>query len=96
MQEMNPHVAVIMGSKSDRKTLCHSAEVLTRFDVPHECRIVSAHRTPVWMEEYASAAAGRGIEVIIGRRTRSEGLFLRSQCCMASLLNSKPKQVENQ
>ena len=65
MPEMNPHVGVIMGSKSDWKTLCHSAEILTRFDVPHECRIVSAHRTPVWMAEYANTAAERGIEVII-------------------------------
>ena len=65
MPEMNPVVGVIMGSKSDWKTLCHSAEILTRFDVPHECRIVSAHRTPAWMAEYANTAAGRGIEVII-------------------------------
>ena len=55
MPEMNPQVGVIMGSKSDWKTLCHAAEILTRFDVPHECRIVSAHRTPVWMAEYICA-----------------------------------------
>lgn len=65
MPEMNPQVGVIMGSKSDWKTLRHSAEILTLFDVPHECKIVSAHRTPAWMAEYASTAAGRGIEVII-------------------------------
>lgn len=65
MPEMKPLVGVIMGSKSDWKTLCHSAEILTSFDVPHECRVVSAHRTPAWMAEYASTAAGRGIEVII-------------------------------
>lgn len=65
MQDMNPHVAVIMGSKSDWKTLRHSSEILAHFDVSHECRIVSAHRTPDWMAEYARTAAGRGIEVII-------------------------------
>ncbi|MBN9660209.1 MAG: 5-(carboxyamino)imidazole ribonucleotide mutase [Acidobacteria bacterium] len=62
---MKPQVGVIMGSKSDWKTLRHSAEILTLFEVPHECRIVSAHRTPGWMAEYASTAAERGIEVII-------------------------------
>ena len=54
-----------MGSKSDWDTMRHADEVLTRFDVAHECRVVSAHRTPVMMAEYASEAAGRGIEVII-------------------------------
>jgi 5-(carboxyamino)imidazole ribonucleotide mutase len=63
--EVTPLVGVIMGSKSDWKTLAHASEILTRFDVPHECRIVSAHRTPAWMAEYASTAANRGIEVII-------------------------------
>lgn len=65
MPDMKPQVGVIMGSKSDWKTLRHSAEILTLFEVPHECRIVSAHRTPGWMAEYASTAAERGIEVII-------------------------------
>lgn len=63
--EANPLVGVIMGSKSDWKTLAHASEILKRFHVPHECRIVSAHRTPAWMAEYASTAADRGIEVII-------------------------------
>ena len=60
-----PLVAVIMGSKSDWETLRHAAELLTQFEVPHECRIVSAHRTPSWLAEYASGAEARGIEVII-------------------------------
>ena len=60
-----PLVGVIMGSKSDWKTLSHASAILASFDVPHECKIVSAHRTPAWMSEYASTAAGRGIEVII-------------------------------
>jgi 5-(carboxyamino)imidazole ribonucleotide mutase len=58
-------VGVIMGSKSDWKTLRHADEVLSQFGVAHECRIVSAHRTPVDMAEYATAAASRGLEVII-------------------------------
>jgi 5-(carboxyamino)imidazole ribonucleotide mutase len=58
-------VGVIMGSKSDWETLRHAAELLTQFGVPHECRVVSAHRTPNWMVEYAQTAAGRGLKVII-------------------------------
>jgi 5-(carboxyamino)imidazole ribonucleotide mutase len=54
-----------MGSKSDWETMRAADEILTRFGVAHECQIVSAHRTPAWMAEYASTAAGRGIEVII-------------------------------
>ena len=54
-----------MGSKSDWETLRHADETLTQFDVPHECRIVSAHRTPTWLAEYAAQAESRGIEVII-------------------------------
>jgi 5-(carboxyamino)imidazole ribonucleotide mutase len=54
-----------MGSTSDWETMRHAAEVLQRFDVPHECLVVSAHRTPGWMAEFASAAEGRGLEVVI-------------------------------
>ncbi|PYV40192.1 MAG: 5-(carboxyamino)imidazole ribonucleotide mutase, partial [Acidobacteria bacterium] len=60
-----PLVAVIMGSKSDWETMRHAAEVLTEFEVRHECRIVSAHRTPAWLAEFAGKAESRGIEVII-------------------------------
>ena len=60
-----PLVAVIMGSKSDWETMRHADEILTRFDVPHECRIVSAHRTPGLMAEFAAAAESRGVEVTI-------------------------------
>ena len=60
-----PLVAVIMGSKSDWDTMRHAADMLAEFDVPHESRIISAHRTPAWMAEYAGAAEGRGIEVLI-------------------------------
>jgi len=54
-----------MGSSSDWETMQHAVDVLERFGVPHERHIVSAHRTPVWMAEFASAAESRGIEVII-------------------------------
>jgi 5-(carboxyamino)imidazole ribonucleotide mutase len=60
-----PLVGVIMGSKSDWDTLSHADEMLDRFGVAHECRVVSAHRTPEWMAEYASTAESRGLEVII-------------------------------
>ena len=54
-----------MGSQSDWDTMKLADEVLTQFGVPHECRVVSAHRTPALMAEYASTAVGRGLEVII-------------------------------
>src|SRR5262245_17200146 len=60
-----PLVGVIMGSRSDWDTLRHAAETLAGFGVPHEARIVSAHRTPQWMAEYATTAEERGLEVII-------------------------------
>src|SRR5687768_4710947 len=58
-------VAVVMGSSSDWETMKHAVEVLEQFGVPHERHIVSAHRTPVWLAEFATAAEGSGIEVII-------------------------------
>jgi 5-(carboxyamino)imidazole ribonucleotide mutase len=60
-----PLVAVIMGSSSDWETMRHAADMLERFDVPYERHIVSAHRTPAWMTEFAAGAESRGIEVII-------------------------------
>jgi len=54
-----------MGSKSDWETMAQADQVLTDFGIPHECQIVSAHRTPDWMAEYASTAEQRGLEVII-------------------------------
>jgi AIR carboxylase len=53
--EPRPLVAVIMGSRSDWDTLRHADETLARFGIPRECAVVSAHRTPVWMAEYASS-----------------------------------------
>ena len=63
--QTQPLVGIVMGSKSDWETMRHAAETLGRFEVPHECQIVSAHRTPAWMAEYASTAAERGLEVIV-------------------------------
>jgi 5-(carboxyamino)imidazole ribonucleotide mutase len=63
--EPKPLVAVIMGSRSDWETMRHADETLARFGIPRECAVVSAHRTPAHMAEYASSAEGRGIEVII-------------------------------
>ena len=60
-----PLVAVVMGSKSDWETMTLADEMLTRFAVPHECRIVSAHRTPLWLAEFAANAEARGFEVLI-------------------------------
>jgi len=54
-----------MGSRSDWETMRHADEMLTRFEIPHECRVVSAHRTPEWMVDYATQAEARGLEVII-------------------------------
>src|SRR6187401_3750784 len=65
MPDSKPIVAVVMGSTSDWETMKHSVEALERFGVPHEHHVVSAHRTPVWMAEFATGAEGRGIEVII-------------------------------
>jgi 5-(carboxyamino)imidazole ribonucleotide mutase len=60
-----PLVAVIMGSKSDWETMRHCDETLTQFGVAHECRVLSAHRTPQLTSQYASEAESRGFEVIV-------------------------------
>jgi 5-(carboxyamino)imidazole ribonucleotide mutase len=58
-------VGVVMGSKSDYEILLPAIEILNEFGVPHEARVVSAHRTPDWLFEYASTAEGRGLRVLI-------------------------------
>lgn len=63
--ETDPIVGIIMGSKSDWETMAHAHETLSRFDVAHECRIVSAHRTPDLLADYAKGAEERGLEVLI-------------------------------
>lgn len=60
-----PLVGIIMGSKSDWETMQHARDILLRFEVPHECRVVSAHRTPDLLAEYAATAEERGLHVII-------------------------------
>src|SRR6266436_2543387 len=60
-----PLVAVIMGSKTDWETMRHADEMLTQFGVPHESKVMSAHRTPAFTAEYTAEAEARGIEVII-------------------------------
>ncbi len=60
-----PLIGIIMGSRSDWETMQHAADMLTKLGVPHEVRVVSAHRTPDLLFEYASTAAERGVEVII-------------------------------
>jgi len=62
---MQPLVGIIMGSKSDWDTLSHAADILVRLGVPHEVRVVSAHRTPDLLFEYAGTAEARGLQVII-------------------------------
>jgi 5-(carboxyamino)imidazole ribonucleotide mutase len=63
--KQDPVVSVIMGSKSDWETMRHAAEMLTLFEVPHECQVVSAHRTPLKLAQFAEEAEARGIRVII-------------------------------
>jgi 5-(carboxyamino)imidazole ribonucleotide mutase len=65
MSDTRPLVGIIMGSKSDRETMRQAEDMLSRFEVAHESRVLSAHRTPALTAEYATTAAGRGLEVII-------------------------------
>jgi len=60
-----PLVGVIMGSRSDLRVMSHAVDILDALQVPHEVRVVSAHRTPEWMFEYARGAEDRGLQVII-------------------------------
>lgn len=60
-----PLVGIIMGSRNDWETLAPAREILDELGIPHEARVVSAHRTPDWMFEYAETAESRGLEVII-------------------------------
>jgi 5-(carboxyamino)imidazole ribonucleotide mutase len=62
---MKPLVSIIMGSQSDWDTMQHAAETLAELGIEHEVRIVSAHRTPALMNEYAANASDRGLQVII-------------------------------
>ena len=61
----NPTVGIVMGSKSDWPTMIHAAEILDDFGIAREARVVSAHRTPQWMVDYANSAEERGLKIII-------------------------------
>src|SRR2546429_701576 len=61
----NPLVGILMGSKSDWEAMKQASDMLTRFAVPHESRVMSAHRTPTIVAEYASGAAARGMQILI-------------------------------
>ena len=65
MPDSTPLVALLMGSKSDWETMRHAAETLDQFGVAYEARVLSAHRTPAQTAQYATEAAGRGIEVVV-------------------------------
>src|SRR5438046_3174760 len=61
----SPLVGIVMGSKSDWEAMKQASDMLTRFGIPHESKVMSAHRTPAVVAEYASSAAGRGLQVIV-------------------------------
>lgn len=65
MSSDKPLVGLIMGSKSDWETMQRTSQTLSALGIPHERKVVSAHRTPDWMAEYAKTAAERGLEVIV-------------------------------
>ena len=65
MNASTPLVGILMGSKSDWEAMKQASDMLTRFGVPHESKVMSAHRTPAVVAEYASGAAARGLQVII-------------------------------
>lgn len=65
MDDQSPVIGIIMGSTSDWDTMQHASAILTDLDVPHESKVVSAHRTPDRLYDYAKGAAGRGLKVII-------------------------------
>jgi 5-(carboxyamino)imidazole ribonucleotide mutase len=65
MTQGKPLVGIIMGSRSDWETMSHAAEILSALGVPHECKVVSAHRTPERLYDYARSAAERGLKVVL-------------------------------
>jgi len=65
MTDAAPLIGIIMGSRSDWETMREASATLTALDIPHECKVVSAHRTPDRLYDYAKTAAGRGLKCII-------------------------------
>ena len=75
---MKPLVGIIMGSRSDWETLSVAAELLTQLGVPHEVKVVSAHRTPDLLFEYAASAQARGLSAIIAGAGAPNGAQIRN------------------
>lgn len=78
MNQDKPIISIIMGSKSDWETMKNASDILKDFEVAHECKVVSAHRTPDLLFEFAKTAESRGIEVIIagaGGAAHLPGMF---------------------
>lgn len=63
--ETPPRLGIIMGSRSDWPTMAHAAAILDRYQIPYEARVVSAHRTPGWLADYATSAQDRGLVLLI-------------------------------
>jgi 5-(carboxyamino)imidazole ribonucleotide mutase len=87
IENQNPLVSIIMGSTSDWETMKNASDILNDFDVPHECKVVSAHRTPDLLFEFAKTAEARGIEVIIAGAGGAAHLpgMCASQTCLPVL-----------
>jgi 5-(carboxyamino)imidazole ribonucleotide mutase len=79
MTKTSPKVAIIMGSDSDWPTMKLAAQILKDFDVPYEAKVVSAHRTPDLMFEFAESASDKGIQVIIAGAGGASA-FARNGC----------------
>src|SRR5690606_18647692 len=91
---MPPLISIIMGSQSDWPTMRHASDRLAAFDVPHESRIVSAHRTPDLLFEFAKSAESRGIEVIIAGA--GGAAHLPGMCAAQTILPVLGVPVESQ
>lgn len=87
IENQNPLVSIIMGSTSDWETMKNASDILNDFAVPHECKVVSAHRTPDLLFEFAKTAEARGIEVIIAGAGGAAHLpgMCASQTCLPVL-----------
>ena len=96
MAEANtqPLVGIIMGSQSDWETMQHAAKQLADLHVPHEVQVISAHRTPDLLFDYASGAAGRGLEVIIAAAGGAAHLagVTAAKTCLPDAPRPRPRQ----
>ena len=88
----SPLVGVVMGSKSDWETMREASTLLDRLAVPHECKVVSAHRTPDLMAEYAKSAGERGLKAIIagaGGAAHLPGMIAAQTLCRSLAFQSR-------